>query len=285
MKVWVTGAEGILGSALQKALLGRGISFAASSRRHADVTDIDSLENFYWKKGPFTHLIHCAAYTKVDRAEEEPEEAWIVNAQAPEVLGRLAAREGMKMLHLSTDYVFDGTSAKPYTETDLLQPASVYGKTKAEGEAMLLDVLPDACIIRTSWLFGPRGRNFVSTMLDLMRSREMVQVVSDQRGRPTYAPDLAEALIDALDWKGVYHIANSGQTSWYAFALAIRETARAKGILLSCYSVEPISSADFGAVAPRPRFSVLDTSKADLARGKSLRPWKEGLRECMSIYA
>ncbi len=285
MKVWVTGAEGILGSALQKALRGKNIPFVASARRHADVTDGESIEAFYRRKGPFTHLIHCAAYTKVDRAESEPEEAWIVNAQAPEELGRLAAREGMRMLHISTDYVFDGISSTPYTETDLLKPASIYGKTKAEGEARLLNVLPDACIIRTSWLFGPIGRNFVSTMLDLMRSREMVRVVSDQRGRPTYAPDLAEALIDALDWKGVYHIANTGQTSWYAFALAIRASARSKGILLSCYSVEPISSIEFDAVAPRPRFSVLDTTKADRERGKPLRFWKESLKECLSIYA
>ncbi len=285
MKVWVTGASGVLGLALQKALQRRGIAFAASTRRHADITDSDSLESFYRKNGPFTHLIHCAAYTKVDRAEKEPEEAWIVNAQTPEILGRLAAREGMRMLHLSTDYVFDGASAKPYVETDVLGPVSVYGKTKAEGEARLLDVLPEACIIRTSWLFGPDGRNFVSTMLDLMRSHEMVRVVSDQKGRPTYAPDLAEALIDALDWKGIYHLANTGQTSWYAFALAIRDVARAKGILLSCYSVEPISSAEFDAAASRPRFSVLDTSKADQVRGKPMRFWKESLRECLSIYA
>lgn len=285
MKVWVTGAKGVLGTALQQELLRQGIAFVASSHREADVSDLSSLEKFYRRRGPFTHIIHCAAYTNVDQAEEEWEEAWRVNALAPKLLGNLAAKEGMKMVHLSTDYVFKGNALRPYMETDPVEPSTVYGKTKAEGEAALLAAHPGACIVRTSWLFGLTGRNFVLTMLDLMRRKEEVRVVADQRGRPTYAPDLARALIEALDWSGIYHIANSGWTTWYSFALTIRETALSTGILLSCYAVEPVTSEEYGSITPRPNYSVLDTSKADASRGKPLRSWREGLKECLAAFA
>lgn len=281
MKVWVTGANGMLGSALQQTFAKRGISFSASSRSEADLSDPSSLERFYRMRGPFTHLINCAAYTKVDQAEKEPEEAWKVNAQAPAILGRLAAEEGMRMLHLSTDYVFDGKGQTPYAETDVQKPATVYGKTKAEGEAGLLETLSDACIVRTSWIFAPTGRNFVTVMLNLMRQKERLQVVSDQLGRPTYAPDLAEALVGALDWQGIYHLANEKETSWHAFALAIHKEARDRGMSLTCARIDPISTAEYGAPAPRPLYSVLDTSKADLVRGRGMRSWREALKECL----
>jgi len=283
--LWLTGADGMLGKALQRVLDSQGVAYIASSRSDANAADPDSLENFYRTHGPFQQIVHCAAYTKVDQAETESQEAWKVNALSPAVLGRLAAQEGIRLLHVSTDYVFSGTGQTPYLETDTPAPATIYGKTKAEGESRLLDAFPEACIVRTSWIFGPTGRNFVATMLELMRQRSHLRVVSDQEGRPTFAPDLAEALVKMLDWQGIYHVANSGQTNWHAFALAIREAAIKRGIALACQTIDPVTTAEYAAAAKRPSYSVLDTSKADRRRGEPLRSWQTALQEYVVHYA
>ncbi|MBF8262785.1 MAG: rmlD [Parachlamydiales bacterium] len=286
MRVWITGAKGLLGSALQQALLARGVEFVGTSKSDADVTDLSSLAQFYRKMGPFTHLIHCAAYTQVDLAESQPELARQVNALAPALIGSLAAEMGFRVVHISTDYVFDGLSSHPYLESDRIAPQTVYGQTKAEGETHLLAALPDACIIRTSWLFGMGPKHFVSTMIRLMLEKEEVAVVSDQRGRPTYAPDLAEAVVQALDWSGIYHVASSGKTSWHAFAEVIGAEALALNLPVRCRYIKPVLSLDYGAPAPRPLYSVLDTTKADEKLGKPLRHWKDGLKEyLLKTYA
>jgi dTDP-4-dehydrorhamnose reductase len=279
MKVWVTGGSGLLGSALQKELQIQGIPFAASTHSQADVTDLASLSLFYQERGPFTHLIHCAAYTAVDGAESHPEEARKANALSPAVIGYLAAQHHFRVVHLSTDYVFDGTSSHPYSETDRIAPRTVYGQTKAEGESHLLSAFPDACIVRTSWLFGEGGKNFVSTMMKLMQEKEEIRVVSDQRGRPTYAPDLAKVLIRLLDGSGIFHVANREETSWYEFAQEIMTLAQNRPLV--CRRILPITTQAFGAPAPRPLYSVLDTKKVETQLGESLRSWRKGLCELL----
>jgi len=277
MRVWVTGANGLLGTALKQALFDQGIAFVGSSKSQADVTDLSSLNQFYRKWGPFTHLVHCAAYTHVDLAESHPEDARRVNALSPAIIGSLAAENHFRVVHISTDYVFDGQSDRPYIETDRIAPHTVYGQTKAEGEKHLLTAQPEACILRTSWLFGLGGKSFVSTMLQLMQQQEEIQVVSDQRGRPTFASDLAQVIISALDWSGIYHAANSEETSWFDFAGTIRREALAMGWPIVCQHIRPIRTSEFAALAPRPLYSVLDTQKIEKMLGSPLRSWREGL--------
>ena len=284
MKVWVTGANGLLGTALKQALFDQGIPFAGSTKLQADVSNLSSMDQFYRKWGPFTHLVHCAAYTQVDLAESHYEEARQINALSPAIIGSLASEHRFRVLHISTDYVFDGQSGRPYLETDRIVPQTVYGRTKAEGEKHLLTAQPDACIIRTSWLFGMGGKSFVSTMLDLMRQHEEIGVVSDQIGRPTFAPDLAKIIILALDWTGTYHAANSDETSWYDFAMMIRSEALALGWPIVCQKIRPISSFEYGSVAPRPLYSVLDTGKIEKMLGSPLRSWREGLIEQLKAF-
>ncbi len=283
MKVWITGSSGLLGGALQRALQNQGIAYVGSTHQQADVADLASMTQFYHQHGPFTHLIHCAAYTAVDSAESHPDEARRVNALSPAVVGTLAAQHNMHVVHLSTDYVFDGKGKAPYLETDRIAPQTVYGMTKAEGEKHLLTALPGACIVRTSWLFGFGGRNFVSAMMALMGRKDEVRVVADQRGRPTYVPDLAAALIRAIDWSGIYHIASQGETSWCEFAEAIRSEALDLQLPIQCKRLVPITTAEFAAPSPRPLYSVLDTAKADRLLGAPLRPWREGLKELLRL--
>ena len=279
MRVWITGAEGLLGRALRQVLQNRGIDCLGSNHVQADVADLASMTAFYRKAGPFTHLINCAAYTAVDRAESDPEEARRVNTLAPVIIGTVAAQENIRVVHLSTDYVFDGKAKVPYLETNRIAPQTIYGMTKAEGEKHLLTTLPHACIVRTSWLFGAGGKNFVSAMMALMDRQEEVRVVADQKGRPTYALDLAEALVCMLDGSGVYHMANQGETTWYEWAEEIRAEALELGLPLMCKRLVPITTAEFAAPAPRPLYSVLDTTKADLLLGAPLRHWKEALKQ------
>jgi dTDP-4-dehydrorhamnose reductase len=279
MKVWAMGAKGLLGSALCQSLDRNGILYRGSSHHDADVTDPKSLERYLQLFGPFTHIVNCAAYTAVDLAESNIEKAWQLNVVAPANIGKLAQEKKMRVLHLSSDYVFDGLSAKPYLETDPTNPQTVYGKSKAAGEKNLLAILPNACILRTSWLFGSHGKNFVSSMLRLMQEKEEIKVVNDQRGRPTYAPDLAEVIIQALNWSGIYHAASSDATTWYDFAKEIHRQALQP---LICKKLIPVSSEEFAARAKRPHYSVLDTQKIE-KKLKPMRSWKEALKEY--IYA
>lgn len=281
MKIWVTGANGLLGLALKQKLTELGIPFVGSSKLQADVTELASLVQFYRKWGPFTHLVHCAAYTQVDLAESNPEDARKVNALSPAIIGALASEYHLRVVHISTDYVFDGFSDRPYRETDRIAPHTVYGQTKAEGEKHLLAEFPEACILRTSWLFGPCGKSFVTKMLQLMQEKEEIKVVTDQRGRPTYALDLAEVIIAALDWSGIYHVANDGETTWYDFAEQIRFEALSQHWPIICQSILPVRSIEFAAAAPRPQYSVLDTSKMEKMLGTPLRNWKEGVSEIL----
>ena len=214
MKIWITGSKGMLGTTICETLKRRDIPYLGSDKS-VNITSLILLEQFLNKHKGITHIINCAAYTNVDLAEQEKELAYAINATGIQNLGKLAQRYQIPILHFSTDYVFNGAYQTPYKEEDGCEPIGEYGRTKEQGEAFLLKECPTASIIRTSWLFGSNGKNFVETMLNLMKHHKIIRVVSDQIGRPTYCQDLANAAIALLDHKGVYHFANSGSISWY----------------------------------------------------------------------
>ncbi|MDJ0651924.1 MAG: dTDP-4-dehydrorhamnose reductase [Simkaniaceae bacterium] len=273
MKIWIIGKQGMLSQAVQRKCLEKGIDFIASTREELDLENKEAvIAQFETLR--FTHVINCAGYTAVDRAEDEKEKAHALNAKAVALLAKLSKKKGNKFIHFSTDYVFNGAK-KAYGEEDEKIPLSEYGKSKEMGERFLMKHYPDALLVRTSWLFGKEGKDFVKKMIELMDEKETISVVSDQRGRPTYADDLAESVLSILDESGIYHFANEGETTWYAFAETIRKKLKEKKDL-RCQEVKPISSEAFGAKAKRPAFSVLRTEKF------SPPHWEVGLEEVLN---
>jgi dTDP-4-dehydrorhamnose reductase len=298
VKIWLTGAKGMLGSAFRERLSRLQRSYIGTDIE-IDISDADTVMRFAERHG-FSHIINCAAYTQVDKAEEEVARATAVNTDAPGYIGAAADRIGASVLHFSTDYVFDGKSLHPYSEEAICAPINRYGATKLEGEHRLLAALRSrvdsttrAYIIRTSWLFGENGPNFVRTMLDLMAEREQLRVVDDQTGRPTYCDDLADAsllMLGLTDQRvaadrppsGRYHFANSGATTWYGFALGILEIAREMGFPIKTQCIEPVKTAAFPRPAVRPVFSVLATERIASILGSSPRRWELAVREYLN---
>jgi len=278
MKVWILGAGGLLGSAVQRMCSKSKIPSVAMQREEADITHIVHLRKMAEKIRP-THIVNCAAYTNVDGAEKEPELAFRVNADGPCNIGVVGREFDAGVVHISTDYVFDGIGKRPYIETDRCQPIGTYAKSKWEGENNLLTVFPLACIIRSSWLFGVRGKNFISSILDLMRSKIELKVVDDQRGRPTFCEDLAQTVVALLNHTGIFHFANSGEVSRYNMAVEIFEEAKRRGVRLACEKIIPVKSDEFLTLAKRPFYSVLDTAKISAILGDKPRDWREGLKE------
>lgn len=277
-RIIVTGANGQLGMALRETL-----SQLSDFETHftdidsLDITDSNAIENAFRSFKP-DYVINAAAYTAVENAESEPERCRKLNAEAAGLLAQEAARIGARMIHISTDYVFDGTGTRPYKETDTPCPVSVYGKTKLEGEQLVQKALPkDAVILRTAWLYSVTGRNFVKTMLTLAAERDEIGVVADQWGSPTYAPMLAEAIaavLTAKRWKpGVYHVTGSGRTTWYDFTRAIFREA---GIDRKC-TVRPLTSDEYPSAVRRPAYSVLDTSLFQSTYNFQIPDWQTGL--------
>lgn len=286
MTVWVVGAEGMLGRAVVELLSAWGLPHAGTDRE-LDVRDAAAVLRQAEASG-CSHVINCAAYTRVDDAEAEEAEALAINADGPAHLGAAAARVGAALTHISTDYVFDGGADRPYREDDPTGPRNAYGRTKLAGERAALESGARCQVIRTSWLFGEHGKSFVSTMLGLMRDREELRVVDDQRGRPTYCPDLAEAALRLAGLgprgraaapapPGIYHFANAGAVSWHGFAVAIRDEAARRGWPIAARRVIPITTAEFPRPAARPAWSVLDTARVEAALGYAPRPWQEAL--------
>lgn len=277
--VAVTGAQGQLGKSIHDLASDYpNLHFVFLSRQDMPIHHFELVREFLRGIHPEV-VINAAAYTAVDRAEQEKDLAFQVNAEAVGVLAAWCAQHGSKFIHVSTDYVFDGESEKPYVETDPTGPRSVYGASKLEGERQALEFLDQSIIIRTSWVYAPYGKNFVRTMLGLMKERDSIRVVNDQIGAPTYAPDLAKAILDivsGVNWvPGIYHFSNSGRISWYDFAVAIQKITQA-----DC-RVEPISTTDYPTPARRPSFSLLNTEKIRSVYGIVPRPWEEALRECL----
>ena len=279
MKLWILGAHGFLGSALCALCTEKQINFVATGKEEADITDLEHLRKFF-KMHNVTHIINCAAYTDVDGAEKHSEQALLVNALGPKNIGIIAHENGLKIIHISTDYVFDGSLERPYTELDPCQPVdNIYAKTKWEGEKNLSHVCPSACIIRTSWLFGKGGKNFISSVFQKMKKEPSLKVVSDQRGRPTFAPDLALAILELLESTGIYHFANAGEVSRFEIATEIKKKAEELNIPLSCKEIIPTTSDLFPTPAKRPGYSVLNTKKIESVLSHPPRRWTEALSE------
>lgn len=283
-KIWICGALGMLGSHFKRSLEKDPlISFVATDYQEIDITQLEQVSEFV-RMQQITHILNCAAYTQVDRAEEEEKQAYIVNAIGPHNLSIASRRHGARLIHFSTDYVFDGEHRKPYTEQTSCNPIGAYGRSKLAGEIKILNEYEEVCIIRTSWLFGFPGINFVSKMLQLMYERDTIAVVSDQVGRPTYCGDLVHATLNLLEEKGIYHFANASETSWYLFAEEILKQAKQLGYPLKTKIIEPVSSANYKTNAKRPFYSTLNTSKIEKKLPKSLRTWKEALKDYLVYF-
>jgi dTDP-4-dehydrorhamnose reductase len=280
-KILVTGATGQLGSELK--VLSENYSqfeWFFANRSMVSLDDLAVLKVQLESIQPDV-ILNCGAYTAVDKAETEPELADIVNHQAVKIIAQYANDHQIKLIHISTDYVFDGTSAVALTEDVKTQPINVYGSTKRAGELACLKVNPDAVIIRTSWVYSRFGNNFVKTMQRLLRERDTISVVNDQIGSPTYAADLAQAMMDivtAEEWiSGIYNYSNEGEISWYDFVLAIKEI-----VGYSC-DVNGIPSLSYPTPAKRPAFSLLDKTKIRIVYGVSVPDYKDSLKKCLDL--
>lgn len=286
----------MLARAIRRQLSAAGVELVGTDRE-VDIGEWGAVRDFM-QQGRFSHVINCAAFTQVDDAETHTEQAYRVNATGPKHLAEAAAADGASLLHFSTDYVFDGQASSPYTEGAPCAPTTVYGQSKLEGERNVLATVPptgtadrQVHIVRTSWLFGDGGNNFVATMLKLMLTRDELRVVRDQIGRPTYTEDLAAAalLINGLlrgktaHPSGVYHFANSGVTSWWGFSNEILVAANKLGFELKARTIIPVTTQEFPRPAPRPAYSVLDTSQFEAAAGYAPRPWQTTVTEYLHI--
>ncbi|MVT11078.1 dTDP-4-dehydrorhamnose reductase [Chitinophaga tropicalis] len=281
--ILVTGANGQLGQALKKIAADfPAFSFIYTDFNELDITSEEAVRNFL--TGQEIHAcINCAAYTAVDKAESDEELAFKLNFEAVLNLATLAMEHKVQLVHISTDYVFDGKSNRPYTETDSADPESIYGSSKLRGEAAAIGTNPDTIVIRTSWLYSEFGVNFAKRMRELMQEKESLNVVFDQAGTPTYAVDLSRAILNVLtkvwdvpgNYGGVYHYSNEGVTSWYDFAVAIKELTGA-----SC-KVFPITSDQYPTPAKRPAYSVFNKGKIKTTFGLEIPYWKDSLRVCL----
>lgn len=277
MRVLVTGANGQLGSELR---LVASADYLFTDIAELDISNEDAVIAFV-ERNEIDTIINCAAYTNVDRAEEEPEIAERVNTTAVALLARVARRYNARLIHISTDYVFGGERfSAPIVESAAPAPLGVYGRTKLLGERLIEESGCDYIIIRTSWLYSTYGKNFVKTVLRLAAERDELRVVNDQIGSPTYARDLARVIVQICEQKGfesgVYHYSNRGEISWYDFARAIVEIGG-----MDC-RIKPCTTAEYGAKAPRPAYSVLDASKICNALRCEISDWRVSLAECIN---
>lgn len=278
--ILVTGANGQLGSEIKYLSKFHNINFTFTDIEELDITSMDEIEGFFSSQ-EFGYIINCAAYTAVDKAEEEKEEADLANHIAVKNLAVMSSKFNAKLIHISTDFVFDGSSSIPFTEEDKTNPVSVYGKTKLAGEKAVLKHGSEVIIIRTSWLYSSFGNNFVKTMIGLTKKRNSIGIVFDQLGTPTYARDLAEAILNIINSQdfltGVYHYSNEGVASWYDFTKAIVEIAGIK-----C-SIDPIETYQYPTPAKRPAYSILNKAKIKKAYNMEIPYWKTSLEKCINI--
>ncbi len=282
----VTGAHGQLGNELQSLTAQfPQFQFDFSDRDTLSIIDFDALSAAFERLKP-QYVINCAAYTAVDKAETDLETCRAINATASGYLAKLCKQYGAKFVHVSTDYVYAGDKNAPYVETDPTAPLGAYGQTKLEGEQLAVQENEDTIILRTAWVYSSFGNNFVKTMMRLMKERESLNVVADQVGSPTYAHDLAEAILQIINktqlsntnWHpGIYHYTNEGKISWYDFAVAIKE------IIGSNCTVHGITTDQYPTPAKRPAYSYLDKSKFVSTFGLPLKPWKESLQACIKL--
>lgn len=282
----------MLGTELRAVLRSRGMGFVGSDRE-VDIRDPAALRGFARASerdgAALEWILNCSAYTAVDRAEEEEETARGINAIGAGNIAAAAEEIGARLIHVSTDYVFRGDGDRPYLESDPIDPAGAYGRTKAEGERMVAAACRRHFIVRTAWLYGQHGPNFVYTMLKLMRARDAISVVADQQGTPTWAFDIASAMADIVGKDatkfGVYHFTNEGQTSWHGFAEEIQRLGRELGILGRGCAVQPITSDQYPSKVKRPAWSVLSKRKIADELGIVPPEWTASLRSFLSGIA
>jgi len=283
--IWLIGNKGMLGTEVSRLLEKNGVSFIGTDRE-IDITDPAALKGFAETR-PFTWIINCAAYTAVDKAEDDRENCRLLNTAGAGNIARTAREAGARVIHISTDYVFAGNGNRPYTEEDTTGPAGVYGITKRDGEIRVLEENTESYIIRTAWLYGRNGGNFVHTMLRLMNERDEVKVVNDQKGSPTWTHDLASAIIAIIEADkigktvpfGIYHYTNEGGITWFEFAKEIYRQGRELGRISKDCEVKPCTSAEYNSKVKRPAYSVLDTTRIRKALGVKIPAWDESLRE------
>ena len=277
MKILITGAQGQLGTELRHLLDARGITYRATDAKHLDITDEAAVNQYFADYQPDV-VYHCAAYTAVDKAEDEAKALnQLVNVDGTRNLAKAAAKVDATLVYISTDYVFDGDSKEIYTVDDQPAPRNEYGRAKYEGEQQVQKYLKKYYIIRTSWVFGEYGHNFVYTMLNLAKTHKELTVVDDQYGRPSWTKTLAEFMTFAVDQHldyGIYHLSNDNSCNWYEFASAI--------LADKDVTVKPVSSAEYPQKAWRPRHSILDLSKTK-ATGFEIPTWQDALKDFLKI--
>jgi dTDP-4-dehydrorhamnose reductase len=289
-KIVVTGGNGQLGKELQEISSSYPqFQFYFLSREDMPLDQFELVRNYFNTLKP-AYCINCAAYTAVDKAESEKELAFLVNSEAVGVLAAVCKEHDTKIIHISTDYVFNGEATYPYTENFPTDPINIYGASKLEGERNAMQFNPDSIVIRTSWVYSSYGKNFVKTMMRLMNEKDEVKVINDQVGSPTYAADLAEVILKIIGdghpdshrettnkWvPGIYNFSNEGIITWYEFAVAIKE-------IINCpCDVKPITTSEYPTPAKRPAYSVLDKTKIQETFGVQLKDWKESLAVCIS---
>jgi dTDP-4-dehydrorhamnose reductase len=285
LNILITGSNGQLGSELKKlSAVYPFYNFIFTDIAELDITDEQEVELFFSETN-IDVLVNCAGYTAVDRAEDEPDLAKLINYEAVANLVKVCKKYDTYLVHISTDYVFDGRNDRPYREDDKPNPASIYGKSKLAGEEAMMSCLEKGMLIRTSWLYSSFGSNFVKTILKKGAETGKLDVVDDQFGCPTYARDLAYAILEILPKAlsihafEILHYANEGQCSWFEFAKAAIRIAN-----IPC-QVNPVSSAQYPQKAPRPVYSVLDVTKIKEKFGIKIPDWKDSLRECVKLLA
>ena len=286
MKLMITGVSGQLGSELTR--LGGKHTLLAVDHDELDVTDFDAVVRCVDGFSPDA-VINAAAYTAVDRAESDVEVAFAVNRYGPKNLARACGRANIPLIHVSTDYVFDGSKQGAYLETDPVAPLGVYGRSKLAGEQAVLSYCPKSIVLRTSWLFSSHGQNFVKTMLRLASEREELGIVADQHGCPTSASELARALYAVVEKgldegsRGIYHFCQPEPTTWFGFAQAVFDEARAQGIPLKINSVNALTTEDYPTPAKRPVNSVMACAKFEETFDFTIRPWRDSLTEVIAL--
>lgn len=306
MNILITGCNGQLGNEMRLGMsLHDGHNYfltdvtAEDENLRLDITNKEAVEAFV-NEHAISLIVNCAAYTNVDKAEADEATAKLINCDAVRNLAESAATVGAKMIHVSTDYVFSGEGCVPYTEEDAVSPATAYGRTKRAGEEALLEVLPNAIIFRTAWLYSTFGNNFVKTMIRLGKEKEQLGVVFDQIGSPTYAADLAAAIyvaIEEKEWQpGIYHFTNEGVCSWFDFTREIHSLYNSQEVLrayqrgdlnaaqqaaIQC-DVKPIRSEEYQYQTPRPHYSVLDKKKYKTTFGVDIPYWRDSLARCIA---
>lgn len=276
-RILVTGANGQLGqSILEQSKNYKEIECFFVTRNELDITN-EELINHYFEDKSFDFVINCAAYTAVDKAEDDQENAYLVNAKATEFLAKITNEKGIPFIHVSTDYVFDGTEAQPRLETDQTNPLGVYGQTKLDGENLALENNPKTIILRTAWVYSRFGNNFVKTMLRLFNDKDSISVVADQIGSPTNAIDLADAILTIISKNdltyGIFNYSNEGECSWFEFAQKIKEFSN------STIEINPVPTSAYPTKAKRPAYSLLDKSKIKEVYQLDIPTWEDSLKK------